>query len=492
MSRLKKLSPEKIWTYFEEICEIPRLSKNEGKIRQYLIDFAEKNNLESREDEVGNILIIKPPSEEMKNKKTIVLQSHMDMVGEKNADNPHDWSKDSITPYFKDGWVTARGTTLGADDGIGIAAQLAVLTDKSIKSGRLECLFTVDEESGMTGAINLKPDFFSGRILINLDSEDEGMLFIGCAGGMDTLITMSYKREPLPDWYESFDISVTGLHGGHSGDEIHKGYGNSVKIMTRLLSSLSAQYDTLISHFDGGNLRNAIPREAFATLSANPVFAIELNKSVTEFFKTMKEEFGPLEPELKISIRPVSKRGFSMDRESQKRLISALTACPHGVVSWSKEMENLVETSSNLASVKFIEDDQIRVITTQRSSIKSAKHDISSTVEACFKLAGADVQMTDGYPGWKPNITSEILRITRNSYKSLFGKEPLVRVIHAGLECGLIYEKDRHIDMISFGPTIRGAHTPEEMINVETVQMFWELLLDVIKNIPENTDPLIS
>jgi dipeptidase D len=492
MSRLKKLSPEKIWTYFEEICEIPRLSKNEGKIRQYLLDFAEKNNLESREDEVGNILIIKPASEEMKNRKTIVLQSHMDMVGEKNADNPHDWAEDPITPYIKENWVAAKGTTLGADDGIGIAAQLAVLTDNSIKSGRIECLFTVDEESGMTGAINLRRDFFSGRILINLDSEDEGILFIGCAGGMDTLITMNFKPEPLPDGYESFDISVTGLHGGHSGDEIHKGYANSVKIMTRLLFSLAAQYDILLSHFDGGNLRNAIPRESFATISTNPLFSIELNKSVNEFFKTMKDEFGPLEPDLKVSIHPVSKPAFVMDRESQKKLISALTACPHGVVSWSKEMENLVETSSNLAIVKFIENNQVMVITTQRSSIESAKHDISSTVEACFRLAGADVQMTDGYPGWKPNITSEILKITRNSYKTLFGKEPLVRAIHAGLECGLIYEKDRNMDMISFGPTIRGAHTPEEMINIETVQMFWELLLDVIKNIPENTDSLIN
>jgi dipeptidase D len=488
MSQLKNISPESIWTYFEEICSIPRLSKNEGKIRQYLLDFAEKNNLESKEDEVGNILIIKPPSEGMKNKKTIVLQSHMDMVGEKNADNPHDWSKDPIVPYLNDGWVTARGTTLGADDGIGIAAALAVLTDKNISSGRIECLFTVDEESGMTGAINLKLDFFTGRILINLDSEDEGILFIGCAGGMDTLITLNYKPEPLPGDYESFNLSVTGLHGGHSGDEIHKGYANSVKIMTRLLSSLAVQYDAVLSNFDGGNLRNAIPREAFATISFNPFFSIEIGKSVAEFFKTMKDEFGPLEPELRISARPASRPGYVMDRESQKKLLSALTACPHGVVSWSKEMENLVETSSNLASVKFIDGSSVRVITTQRSSIESAKHDISSTVEACFRLAGASVQMTDGYPGWKPNITSEILRITRLSYLRLFGKEPQVRAIHAGLECGLIYEKDRNMDMISFGPTIRGAHTPEEMISINTVNMFWDLLLDVIKNIPDNPD----
>ncbi len=488
MSLLINLSPEPIWTYFEEICSIPRLSKNEGRIRQYLLDFAEKNNLESKEDEVGNILIIKSSSEELKNKKTIVLQCHLDMVGEKNADNPHDWDRDPIVPRIKDGWVTASGTTLGADDGIGIAAQMAILTDKNIKTGRIECLFTVDEESGMTGAINLKSDFFTGRILLNLDSEDEGILFIGCAGGMDTLITMNYKPEPLPAGYESFDLSVTGLHGGHSGDEIHKGYGNSVKIMTRLLSSLSSQYDALLSRFDGGNLRNAIPREAFATISANPYFSREIAKSVNEFYKIIRDEFGSLEPEIKISVRPGSNPALVLDKVNQKKLLSALTACPHGVVNWSKEMDNLVETSSNLASVKFIEDNSIRIITTQRSSIESAKHDISSAVEACFRLAGADVLMTDGYPGWKPNITSEILKITRESYVRLFGKEPLIRAIHAGLECGLIYEKDRTMDMISFGPTIRGAHTPEEMISIETVNMFWELLLDVIRNIPETTD----
>jgi len=485
MSYLNNLSPEPIWTYFEEICNIPRLSKNEGKIRKYLLEFAARHNLESKEDEVGNILIVKPASEEFRNRKTIVLQSHMDMVGEKNADNPHDWSVDPITPSINNGWVVARGTTLGADDGIGIAAQLAILTDKNLRSGRIECLFTVDEESGMTGAINLRRDFFNGATLINLDSEDEGILFIGCAGGMDTLITMNFSPESVPAGYESFDLSVTGLHGGHSGDEIHKGYGNSVKIMTRLLSSLSSQYDAILSRFDGGNLRNAIPREAFATVCASPMFSIEINRSVAEFHKTIRDEFGPLEPDLKVAMRKGLVPSTVMDRESQKKLLSALTACPHGVVTWSKEMENLVETSSNLASVKFIDSEAVRIITTQRSSIESAKHDISSTVEACFKLAGADVQMTDGYPGWKPNITSEILQITKASYKKLFGRDPQVRAIHAGLECGLIYEKDRNMDMISFGPTIRGAHTPEEMISIETVNMFWELLLDVIASIPE-------
>lgn len=479
------LSPEPIWRYFEEICSIPRLSKNEGKIRRYLLDFADKNGLEAREDEIGNILIIRPADPSMESRKTIVLQSHMDMVGEKNADNPHNWSEDPITPYIRDGWVHAFGTTLGADDGIGIASQMAILSDKEIRTGKIECLFTVDEESGMTGAINLKPDFFTAKTLINLDSEDEGVLYIGCAGGMDTLITMKFTANPVPSDYDSYDISITGLHGGHSGDEIHKGYGNSVKLMTRLLSSLTTQYNISISKFDGGNLRNAIPRESFATITANPIFGIEINRSIKGFNDTVRDEFGSLEPELKVSVSPGMKSVAAMDKESQRKLLSALTACPHGVVSWSKEMENLVETSSNLASVKFLEENTIRIVTTQRSSIESAKKDISSVVEACFRNAGAEVQMTDGYPGWKPNITSEILKITRQSYIKLFGKEPLIRAIHAGLECGLIYEKNKEIDMISFGPTIKGAHTPEEMINTDTVIMFWNLLTDIIKNIPE-------
>ncbi len=484
MSRLTQLNPAPIWSYFEEICNIPRLSKHEEKIRQYLLDFGKRNNLESKEDKVGNILIIKPSSKGMENRKTVVLQSHMDMVGEKNADYPHDWAKDPIVPFIRDGWVGARGTTLGADDGIGIASQMAVLTDKNLRSGRIECLFTIDEESGMTGAINLNPDFFSGRILINLDSEDEGVLYIGCAGGIDTIGTLSYRSVPVPEDSVAFKISVTGLHGGHSGDEIHKGYGNSVKIMNRLLWILAEQYGISIINFDGGNLRNAIPREAFSTITIKSKSSTGLNKSVEEFYSTLKDEFGALEPELKVTVNPSELPSNVMDKEYQNRLISALSACPHGAIGWSKEMDNLVETSSNLASVKFLENNIIKIITTQRSSVESAKRDIATTVEACLKLAGAEVVHSEGYPGWKPDIKSEILKITRLSYVRLFGREPMVRAIHAGLECGLIHEKAKGIDMISFGPSIRGAHTPEEMINIQTTHMFWNLLTDVIQNTP--------
>jgi dipeptidase D len=484
MSLVSELKPELVWTYFREICSIPRLSKNEAKIREHLLKFAQKNNLESREDEAGNILIIRPSSPGLEKRKTVVLQSHMDMVGEKNADHPHNWTTDPIIPVIKDGWVSASGTTLGADDGIGIAAQMAILADKNITTGRIECLFTVDEESGMTGAINLKPDFFEGRILINLDSEDEGILYIGCAGGMDTVGEIQYNPDaPGPDT-EALDISVTGLRGGHSGDEIHKGFGNSVKIMNRLLWNLSNEFWIFLSTFDGGNLRNAIPREAFAKIVVEKTSKDSIKKWISDFNDLMLDELGHIEKDLKISVRDSELPDKVMDRDNQSKLLSSLTCCPHGPIAWSNEMDDLVETSTNLASVKFVENNTIRIVTTQRSSIDSSKRDVAAMVETCLKLAGAKVEHSSGYPGWRPNMSSEILNITRSSYRKLFGTDPQVRAIHAGLECGLIFEKFRGIDMISFGPTIRGAHTPEEKIEIRTAQMFWDLLLDVLDNIP--------
>ncbi|HLN19813.1 MAG TPA: aminoacyl-histidine dipeptidase [Bacteroidales bacterium] len=484
MNVLGKLHPFSLWYYFEEICRIPRLSRNEGLIRKYLLDFAANNKLESREDEVGNILIVKNAAPGMEHRKTIVLQSHMDMVGEKNADFKHDWTIDPIVPVISGSWVKATGTTLGADDGIGIAAQLAILTDKDLKAGKIECLFTVDEESGMTGAINLKPDFFSGRILLNLDSEDEGILFIGCAGGMDTIGVMEYGKVETQPGSAALKISLTGLHGGHSGDEIHKGYGNAVKLMNRLISDISEKQHISIADFDGGNLRNAIPREAFASIVSDKGEIDSIRKIADDFMLTLRKEFGDLEKDLKLSVSVIDVPGYVMDHESQARFIDVINCCPHGVIDWSTEMEDLVETSTNLASAKFEEKNTIKIVTTQRSSIESSKHRVAGTVESCMKVAGASVIHSDGYPGWTPDLSSEILQITRKSYEKLFGKDPQVRAIHAGLECGLIYEKFPGIDMISFGPTIKGAHTPEEMIEIKTAQMFWDLLIDVIKEIP--------
>jgi dipeptidase D len=336
----------------------------------------------------------------------------------------------------------------------------------------------------MTGAINLKPDFFSGRTLLNLDSEDEGILFIGCAGGMDTVGNMKFNIVPVKNGSCALKISVTGLHGGHSGDEIHKGYGNSVKIITRLLLNISEKFEISIAGFDGGNLKNAIPREAFAIIVTE-----ESNKKAIKtwfeiFQTTLNNEFGDLEKNLRIFTSEVDLPDFVMDKTTQEKLINVLTCCPHGVIAWSKDMDDLVETSTNLASAKFTEKQTVRIVTTQRSSVESSKHYVASMVESCMKLSGTEVTHSEGYPGWKPDLKSEILGITRKSYHKLFGKEPMVKAIHAGLECGLLYEKIKGIDMISFGPTIRGAHTPEEKIEIKTVQMFWDLLTEVIRNMP--------
>ncbi|HKK42686.1 MAG TPA: aminoacyl-histidine dipeptidase [Bacteroidales bacterium] len=485
MSVLSDLNPAPVWIYFEEVCKIPRLSKSEGKIRKFLLEFARKNNLESKEDEVGNILISRPAAHGMTNRKTVVLQSHMDMVGEKNSDHPHNWDTDPIIPVIRDGWVTASGTTLGADDGIGIAAQMAILTDENLKAGRIECLFTVDEETGMTGAINLKKDFFAGKILLNLDSEDEGILFIGCAGGLDTVGVMSYTPWQVPKQSSALEIAITGLHGGHSGDEIHKGYGNSVKLMNRVIRILSEKYKVSLANFDGGNLRNAIPRESFSTIVVSEKDSNEIKQMINDLHPVLKNEFGALEKELNLSVKDTDLPSFIMDKDSQDKFITLLDCCPHGVLAWSEDMEDLVETSTNLASAKFTANNTVTIVTTQRSSVDSAKHDAGSKVASCMKPAGASVTHSDGYPGWKPDLNSEILSITRKSYRRLFGEDPQIRAIHAGLECGLIYEKVNGIDMISFGPTIKGAHTPEEMIEINTAKMFWDLLIDVIINIPE-------
>jgi dipeptidase D len=485
MGQLGEIKPKRVWSYFEEICQIPRLSKNEGRIRGYLLNFAHQNSLEAREDSVGNRLIIREAAAGKEKVKTVVLQSHLDMVGEKNASHPHNWETDPIIPEVDGRWVTANGTTLGADDGIGIAAQMAVLTDPDLQCGKIECLFTVDEETGMTGAINLKPDFFTGRILLNLDSEDEGILFIGCAGGIDTQALLPYTPVKVTEGHRAMNISVTGLHGGHSGDEIHKGYGNSIKIISRLLRDLEKKYGILISNLTGGNLRNAIPREAFATITFNPEKEENILADTTAYSELVREEFGPLEPDLKVAATPAEVPLTVIDPQTQHRLLSALSIVPHGVLEWSKEIPDLVETSSNLATIRFTDDNMVQVVTTQRSSSEEAKQYAMTKAEASFDLAGAKVTHSDGYPGWKPNMNSAILRLMIESYRKLFGKVPQVKAIHAGLECGLILEKYKGIDMISFGPTIKGAHTPEERIEIETVQMFWDLLNDVLRHIPE-------
>ena len=484
MSDIANLQPVEVWKYFEEILKIPRPSKKEEKIIEYLISFGKKNNLETSRDEAGNVLIRKPATKGMENRESVVMQSHIDMVCEKNSDTVHDFNVDPIQAYVDGNWVKAKGTTLGADDGIGVAAQLAILASDNIKHGPIECLFTVDEETGLTGAFEMKPGFLNSKILLNLDSEDEGELFIGCAGGVDTVITFAYETEKVPSNFKAFKLAVSGLKGGHSGDEIDKGLGNSIKIINRFLWRGTSKFDLRLANLDGGNLRNAIPREAFA------VFVIHNDdvESMLQSFEMLKNEIigelKPVETSLSIAIEETSLPDWIIDEPTQYDLLNSLYACPHGVIAMSKEMPGLVETSTNLASVKFIQDNQILVTTSQRSSIDSAKTDIANMVESVFRLGNANVVHSDGYPGWAPNTNSEILNITRNSYKKLFKVDPIVRAIHAGLECGLFLEKYPYLDMISFGPTIKGAHSPDERIDIETNQKFWNLLLDVLENIP--------
>jgi len=480
---IQDLKPAEIWKYFDEITKIPRPSKKEEKIIQYLLDFAKEHNLEAEKDQVGNVIIRKPGTSGKENHKTVILQSHSDMVCEKNADTEHNFDTDPIQTYIDGDWVKAKGTTLGGDDGIGIAAALAVLASDNINHPPIEALFTSDEETGMTGAFGLQEGFMKGEILINLDSEDEGELFIGCAGGMDTVAEFSYKKKNVPENSLAYKISVTGLNGGHSGDEIDKGLGNSNKILNRIILNTYNKFGVRLAEFNGGNLRNAIPREAFAVITVKEQNAGALEDLVITMSNDIKKEFAITEKNLSINIEKTGLPEFVIPKGTQKKLMHSIYACWHGVYLMSAEMPGLVETSTNLASVKFTGDNKIKIETSQRSSVESAKYDMAQTVASVFKLAGAKVTHGDGYPGWKPNTNSEILKITETSYEKLFGEKPIVRAIHAGLECGLFLEKYPYLDMISFGPTIKGAHSPDERMNIPTVQKFWDLLVDVLKDL---------
>ncbi len=474
-----------IWKYFQYIHEIPRPSKKEEKIIKYIIEFGKDHSLETLQDEVGNVLIRKPATKSMENRKSVVLQSHLDMVCEKNSDKIHNFENDPIEAIIVDNWVTANDTTLGADDGIGVAAQLAILASNDIPHGPIECLFTVDEESGLTGAAGLNPGFLKSEILLNLDSEDEGQLFIGCAGGQDTLAWLPFDYENSPDDHKAFRIMVSGLKGGHSGDEINNGMANANKILNRFLWCKKDEFHLKLNIFDGGNLRNAIAREAYAIVLAPRNREKDIIDAIAEFKTMSRAEFSITEPNMEITITEVPTPDVVIDNESFNELTNAIYACPHGVIAMSQSIENFVETSTNLASVKFLED-EILITTNQRSSVESEKQDATNMVSSVFILAGGRVQTSDGYPGWTPNPNSEIVKITEESYLKLFNSKPEVLAIHAGLECGLIIDKYPEMDMISFGPTIKRAHSPEEKIEISTVLKFWDLTLDVLKNIPSN------
>lgn len=482
----KDLQPEVIYKYFNEILQIPRPSKKEEKIIAYMVEFAKSNNLEYKLDDVKNVLILKPATPGMENAKKVILQSHLDMVPEKRTDLDHNFETDPIIAHIEDGWVKTNGTTLGGDDGIGIAASMAVLAADNLKHGAIEALFTVDEETGMTGAFGLKNGFMDGKILINLDSEDEGELFIGSAGGMDTTAIFEYSKEPANEDDVAVEILIDKLHGGHSGDEIHKGYGNAIQLVNRFLWITNNNFGIRLAHFEGGSLRNAIPKDAKAVFTIPKIRFDEFESSFMMFKTALINEYGVVEPNMIFEYKKVKSPDFLIDKTTQHGLIWSIYAAPHGVYAWDKEMDNLVETSTNLATLNFIEDNKIKIGTSQRSSVDSAKFDIATKMKTVFELAGAEVTHGSVYPGWKPNPNSEILKVTEKSYEKLFKIKPIVRAIHAGLECGLFLEKYPYLDMISFGPTIKGAHTPDEKMEIKTVKMFWDLLVDVLENTPKN------
>jgi dipeptidase D len=474
------LKPALIWNFFHEINQIPRPSKKEARIIAYLKSFGEKHNLSTKIDETGNVLIRKPATKGYEKHKTIILQSHMDMVCEKNSDVIHDFDNDPIQTYIDGDWVKAKGTTLGADNGIGMSMMLAVLASEELVHPALECLFTVDEETGLTGAFALKQNFLSGELLINLDSEDDGEIFVGCAGGIDTVAILTYETEKTPENYFGFTISVKGFQGGHSGDDIDKGLGNANKILNRFLWILNNVMDLRLNSFDGGNLRNAIPREAVAIACVPFSEKENIRVLFNHYVNDLEIEIGDVEPNMKLTLESESLPECVLVKKSSNALINVLYACPHGVIAMSRDMPGLVETSNNLASVKMKANQTIEITTSQRSSVESSKHDIKQQIEAVFTLAGAAVSHGDGYPGWKPNLKSEILKVATDSYVKLYKDQPKVRAIHAGLECGLFLEKYPFLDMISIGPTMKGVHSPDERLSISATQKCWEWLTDIL------------
>lgn len=480
---LGHLKPSLVWKHFEELCKYPRCSKQEEKVAAYVKSVGGRLNLETITDNFGNVIIRKPATPGKENLKTVVLQGHLDMVCEKNRDVKHNFDTDPIEPYIDGEWVRAKGTTLGADNGIGVATALAVLEDSEIQHGPIECLFTLDEETGLTGASSLSPDVLKADILINLDSEEEGTLYIGCSGGQNTAASFTFRPQAVNENYAFYEIKVAGLKGGHSGLEIHTGRGNAIKIITRLLWNLQAQMKIKLGHIEGGNKHNAIPREAFATVAVPKDNKKQFESFVTSFNHTIKLELATNEPDLNVTAEKQRKAIKVMDGKTQDRILNALYACPHGVITMSPDIPGLVETSTNLATVNT-SGNKVNVVTSQRSSVATENVDITNMVSSVFRLAGAEITSGDGYPGWKPNVNSEILGVFKNTFLSLYGKEPEVKAIHAGLECGIINEKYPDMDMISFGPTMFGVHSPDEKLKYDTVPHFWEQLSTVLKNIP--------
>ncbi len=478
-----KLEPTEVWGNFYSLTQIPRPSHHEERIQQFMFDFGKNLGLETIKDEVGNIIIRKPATAGMENRKGIVLQTHLDMVPQKNSDKDHDFAKDPIEAYVDGDWVTANGTTLGADNGMGVAATMAVLAATNLVHGPVEALFTCDEETGMTGAFGLKPGFLEGDILLNLDSEDEGELYVGCAGGTNANATFSYTEEPVAEGVAAFKLAITGLKGGHSGLEIILQRGNSNKLMNRFLQHSVVEHDLRLSSIEGGSLRNAIPRESFAVVTVPPSKADDLVKCVSKFEKLYRSELSAVEPDLKFTITASTTPSSMIDAASLDKLMKAINACPNGVMRMSDDMIGLVETSTNLASVKS-GNGEILVQCLLRSSVDSSQEDLGGMIKDVFELAGANVVLNGSYPGWKPNMKSAILITMQEVYQKLYGRIPEIKAIHAGLECGLLGGVYPNWDMISFGPTIRYPHSPDEKVHIASVGKFWNYLVNTLKDAP--------
>ena len=478
------LKPAKVFYYFNEITKIPRPSKQETLISEWLEKTGNALGLPTKRDKAGNVLISKPATPGKENVTPVIFQSHMDMVCEKNNDTDLDFSKDAIQTYIDGEWLKAKGTTLGADDGIGMAIALAILDDQELEHGPIECLFTVDEETGLSGAKALEAGFMTGKMLINLDSEDEGQFFIGCAGGKDTVATIECEYEDVkelenPD-VKFYKVMVKGLQGGHSGDDINKGLGNAVKLLTRLLYNGYCDYNIRIADIQAGNLRNAIAREGFAVVAVPADKCAEWELYCQAMNKIYKDEFHTTDPDVEVTLESAPATDKVLFEFLQIDLLNALMVCPHGVQAMSQDIPGFVETSTNLASVKKI-DDKIVITTSQRSSVESRKEAVVDKVSTAFWMIGAEVVSGDGYPGWTPNPDSQVLHVLVDAYKNLFKKDPQVLAIHAGLECGLFSEKYPELDMVSIGPTLRGVHSPDEKLEIKTVQMCWDLLVEFFR-----------
>lgn len=480
---IRKLEPKALWENFYKLTQVPRPSKHEDAIQAFMMEFGENLDLETFKDEVGNIVIKKPATPGMEDRKGVILQAHLDMVPQKNSGTSHNFETDPIDTRIEGDWVKARGTTLGSDNGIGAAAAMAVLADKDMVHGPVEALFTADEETGMTGANGLKPGLLDGHILLNMDSEDEGELYIGCAGGVDTVGVFTYTPEELIPNVTPYKISITGLKGGHSGLDIHLGRGNANKIMNSLLMQATDRFDMRLASIDGGSLRNAIPRESFAVVVVPDANKENFKEFVANYEKEMQQAFREADPGVLIKVDRTSMPANLIDAKTTKGLFQAVDKCPNGVIAMDKNMPDVVETSTNLAVVKS-KNGKIELSSLQRSAVDDDKAKIAKEIYDVFAEAGATAENSGDYPGWKPNVDSPILQTMKEVYNKNWGKVPAVKVIHAGLECGILGAAYPDWDMISFGPTIRNPHSPDEMVNISTVEMFWNYLAETLKNIP--------